>query len=192
ALSKLAETVPVKGQSVSLLLALGERLRAAGGDATAFLKRVQKDHPADFWANIVLGNALFSTEPVEAGGYYRAALASRPEAPVAYTAPGDSRRIQKRLGRALGYYRQALQIDPNYARGHTNLGNFLKDVGQINEAITCFRTALKIDPNYAWAHLGLANALSDAGRVDEALEHYRQFHATGLTIPHIANILRSD
>jgi serine/threonine-protein kinase len=192
ALSELAETVPVSGQSVSLLLALGERLRAAGGDALAFLKRVQKDHPADFWANIILGDALFRAAPVEAAGYYRAALASRPEAAVAYTALGDSFRIQKRLDEAIGYYRQALNIDPNYARGQTNLGNFLKDAGQLDEAIACYRKALQIDPNYAWAHYDLANALSSAGQFDEALEHFRQFHAAHPAIPYVENILRSD
>jgi serine/threonine-protein kinase len=183
--------MPVEGRSVSLLLALAERLRAAGGDATGFLKRVQKEHPADFWANIVLGNALFSASPVEAAGYYRAALASRPQAAVAYTTLGDALRMQQQYDEANGYYRQALLIDPTYARGHSNLGNFLSDMGQKNEAITCYRTALKVDPNYAWAHLGLANALSDVGRADEALEHYRTFHSLGPTIPHVANILRS-
>ncbi len=192
AISQLAETVPVKGQSVSLLLALGARLRAAGGDATAFLKRVQKDHPADFWANIVLGDALFSAAPAEAAGYYRAALSSRPEAPVAYTALGDALRIQGKVDEANGYYRQALEIDPNYARGHTNLGNSLSDVGQTSEAISCFRTAIKVDPNYAWAHLGLANALRDVGQGEEALDHYRVFQALGPPIAHVANILRSD
>jgi serine/threonine-protein kinase len=192
ALSELAEAVPVQGQSVSLLLGLGERLRAAGGDATGFLKRVQNDHPAEFWANIILGDALFNAAPFEATGYYRAALASRPDAAVAYTALGDALRIQSRHNEAIGYYRQALQIDRNYARGHTNLGNYLKDMGEMTEAIECFRTALKIDPKYAWAHLGLANALSESGQVDEAIEHYQQFLATGPTIPHIVNILRSD
>jgi serine/threonine-protein kinase len=192
ALSELAEAVPVKGQPVSLLLGLGEGLRAAGGDAAGFLKRVQKDHPADFWTNMVLGDALFSAAPFEAAGYYRAALASRPDAAVAYTALGDSLRIQGRHDEAIGYYRQALDIDPNYARGHTNLGNFLMDMGQSSEAMDCFRTALKIDANYAWAHLGLANALSASGRFDEAVEHYRQFLADGPTIPHVVNILRSD
>jgi serine/threonine-protein kinase len=76
ALSELAETVPVNGQSIPLLLALRERLRAAGGQQTSFLKRVQRSHPADFWANLVLGDALFRSEPVEAASYYRAALAS--------------------------------------------------------------------------------------------------------------------
>jgi serine/threonine-protein kinase len=191
-LSELAETVPVSGQSVSLLLALGERLQAAGGNAQAFLKRVQEHHPAEFWANIVLGNALLRVSPPEAASYYRAALASRPEAAVAHTALGDSLRIQKRLDEADRYYRQALKLDPNYARGHTNLGNLLKDRGQMDEAIACYRKALEVDSNYAWAHFDLANTLSGAGSMDEALEHYRQFQAINPTIPHVANIVRSD
>jgi hypothetical protein len=40
ALSELAETVPVKDQSVSLLLTLGERLRDASVVPTEFLQRV--------------------------------------------------------------------------------------------------------------------------------------------------------
>jgi len=129
--------------------------------------------------------------PSEAAGYYRAALASRPDAPVAYTALGDCLRIQKRYDEAIGYYQEALQIDPNYARGYTNLGNFLRDANRIDEAIESYRRALKIDPNYAWAHLGLANALSESNRRDEAIEHFRKFLATGPFIPHVANILRS-
>src|SRR5262249_26086694 len=70
ALVELARTVPVARRSVSLLLALGERLRDVGGDAPAFLKRVQKEHPADFWANLVLGNVLLRHRvPEEASGY---------------------------------------------------------------------------------------------------------------------------
>jgi eukaryotic-like serine/threonine-protein kinase len=192
ALSELAENVPMSGQSVSLLLTLGQRLQAAGGNPQAFLKRVQREHPADFWANISLGNALCRTAPVEANGYYRAALASRPEAAVAYTALGDSLRLQKRLDEAIGYYLQALEIDPTYARGQTNLGNVLKDVGRTDEAIACYGKALEIDPNYAWAYYDLANALKDAGRYDEALEYYRRFHAIGPTIQYVENVLRSD
>jgi serine/threonine-protein kinase len=176
---------------VSLLLALGERLRPIGDEAPALLKRVQRAHPAVFWANMALGDNLFFIAPVEAASYYRAALASRPEAAVAYTALGDSLRIQKRNDEAIGYYRQALEIDPNYARGQTNLGNFLKDAGQVDEAIACYSRALQIDPNYAWAHLDYANALRVAGRFDEALEQYRLFHEANPTIPYVENILRS-
>jgi serine/threonine-protein kinase len=192
ALDELATAVPVSKQPVPLLLALGERLGAAGGDAPAFLKRVQSEHPADFWANLILGDALVKAAPVEAGGYYRAALASRPGAAVGYTALGDALYEQQLRDEATAYYRRAVQIDPQYARGHTNLGNILKHAGQMDEAIACYRRALEVDPDYAWAHFDLANLLSEVGRRDEALEHYRRFHALDPTNTHVANILRAD
>jgi serine/threonine-protein kinase len=192
ALVELALVVPVRDQSVSPLLALGERLQAAGGDAPAFLKRVQREHPADFWANLILGDALLKAAPAEAAGYYRAALGIRPTAAVAYTALGDALYGQSLLDEALEYYRWAVQIDPLYARGQTNLGNILKHAGQMDDAIACFRRALNVDPDYAWAHLDLANALTAVGQADLALEHYRQYRAIGPTIPHVENVLRSD
>jgi len=192
ALAELARTVPVSGQSVPLLLALAERLGAAGGDAPAFLKRVQRGHPADFWANLILGDALLAAAPVEAGGYYRAALASRPGAAVAYTALGDTLRAQNLRDEAIEYYRRAVEIDPQYARGHTNLGNILNDTGRMDEALACYRRALEVDPTYVWAHFDLANTLRDAGRMDEALEHYRQYHAVDPTHPYVAHLVRAD
>jgi serine/threonine-protein kinase len=192
ALAELARTVPVSGQSVPLLLALAERLGAAGGDAPAFLKRVQTGHPADFWANLILGDALLAAAPVEAGGYYRAALASRPDAAVAYTALGDALRAQNLRDQAIEYYRRAVEIDPPYARGHTNLGNVLNDVGHVGEAMACYRRALEVDPAYVWAHFDLANTLRDAGRMDEALEHYRQYHAVDPTHSYVEHLLRAD
>jgi serine/threonine-protein kinase len=192
ALAELAQTVPVSAQPVSLLLALGERLAAAHGDASALLKRVQREHPADFWANLVLGDALLKAAPVEAGGYYRAALASRPGAAVGYAALGDALNAEKLPDDAREYFRRAVRIDPLYARGHTNLGNVLRDAGQVDEAMACYHKALEVDPDYAWAHFDLANTLRDLGRRDEALEHFQQFHALDPGNSHVANILRAD
>ena len=78
ALAELARTAPVASESVSLLLAFGERLWATRNDAAAFLRRVQNEHPADFWANLIAANAMLQSASQEATGYYRAALASRP------------------------------------------------------------------------------------------------------------------
>ncbi len=50
---------------------------------------VQGVYPADFWANLIMGNAVLHAGPGEAMGYYRAALASRPQAAVGYVAVGD-------------------------------------------------------------------------------------------------------
>jgi serine/threonine-protein kinase len=171
-LSDLAQNVPAD-RSVSLLLALGERLKALGGDATPLLKRIQKEHPADFWANLVLGNALLPSEPWEASGYYRAALARRPDAAVGYCAVGDSLRQHKALAEACEYYHKALQLDPGYARGHSNLGLTLEAQNQLEQAIAQYREAVRLDPNYAWAHYNLASALQSEGMLAEAHEQGR-------------------
>jgi serine/threonine-protein kinase len=173
ALAGLARAVPAT-QSVSLLLALGERLRALGGDSAPFFKRVQQEHPADFWANLILGNATFQWVPQEAAGYYRAALASRPGAAVGYCAVGDALRLQKDLGAAADYYEKALRLDPEYVRALNNLGLVLQARGRLDEAIDYHRKAVRLDPDYAWAHFDLGNALRAKGRLDEAHDHYRQ------------------
>src|SRR5262249_33945893 len=76
ALVELARDAPVAEQPVSLLLALGERLKMMGAESVPFFKWVQREHPADFWANLILGRAMVQHAPTAAVGYYRAALSS--------------------------------------------------------------------------------------------------------------------
>jgi serine/threonine-protein kinase len=192
ALGELTRNVPLNGQPVSLLLALAQRLGESGGDSPAFLKRVQIAYPADFFVNLVLGDALLGPAPVEAGGYYRAALASRPGAAVVYAALGDVLRAQKLHDEAIVYYRKAIEIDPRFARAHTNLGNILNDAGQVEQAIACYNAALGADPNYAWAHFDLANTFRQAGRIEEAVEHYRQYNALDPNNAYIAHLVKAD
>jgi serine/threonine-protein kinase len=174
ALLELTRSMP-EHVPVSLLLALGERLKATGGDAPAFLKRVQKDHPADFWVNLILGNALvYQQAPGEASGYYRAVLASRPKEAVGYCAVGDTLRMQNSLAESAEYYQKSIQIDSNFARGHSNLGLTLQAQGRLDEAISRYEHAVQLDPNYAWAHQNLGGALSVKGRLDEAYDHCAQ------------------
>jgi serine/threonine-protein kinase len=190
ALSELARTVPAR-QSVSLLLILGERLKAVGGDAPSFLKRVQKDHPADFWANLVLGNVLLRyRKPEQASGYYRAALASRPRAAVGYCAVGDALRHQNLLDEATEYYKMALRLDPDYARAYSDLGLVLQAEDRLDEAIDSYRHAVRLDPTYAWAHHNLANALQIQGRLDEAYHHGQQADRLDPDNPEVRKSLR--
>jgi serine/threonine-protein kinase len=173
ALAELARIVP-RSQSASLLLALGERLRAIGGDSVPFFMQVQQEHPANFWANLILGNAMLMWKPEESAGYYRAALASRPTAAVGYCAVGDALRLQKQLGPATAYYEKALQLDPRYARTHNNLGLVRQAQDRPDEAIDLHQKALQLEPDYAWAHFDLGKALQAKGRLDEAHDHYQQ------------------
>ncbi len=135
---------------------------------------MQNEHPADFWANLIVGNATLQWAPQEAAGSYRAALASRPRAAVGYCAVGDALRFQHWPDQAIDYYEKALELDPGYVRAYSNIGDARGDQGRLDEAIDYYRKALRLDSDYAWAHFNLANALRANGRLDEAFDHYQQ------------------
>jgi serine/threonine-protein kinase len=174
ALTELARNAPVAEQPVSLLLALGERLKMMGAETVPFFQRVQHEYPADFWANLILGRAISQRSPQEAAGYYRAALASRPAMAVGYCAVGDALRLQNALGEAIDYYKKALRLDAGYSRAQSGLGLALQAQDHLDEAIAWYRKALELDPDYSWAHYNLGHALRMKGRPDEASHHYQQ------------------
>jgi serine/threonine-protein kinase len=191
ALAELARTAPLADLSVSLLVALGERMKATGGDAIAFLRRVQREHPADFWANLTLGDALRYQDAGEAIAYYRVALAIRPGVAVGYYDLAEVLRVQGWHDEAVDYYRKALRIAPRDARAQTGLCNLLRDTGRLDEAIDHFRQAVRTDPENVSAHVNLGSALRDTGRLDEAADHFRRAIALDSKSAAAQNGLRS-
>jgi serine/threonine-protein kinase len=191
ALAELAETAPVAEPSVHLLLAFGERLRANGGNAISFLRRVQREHPADFWANFTLANALKFRISGEAISYFRVALAIRPGAAIASNNLGDVLKFQGWLDEALGYYRKALAIDPRDAKAQTGFGNLLIEIGRTDEAVGYFKQSVRNDATNIWAHVNLGKALKYRGRLDEAVDSYRQALALDPKSPAANEGLRS-
>jgi len=175
-LADLASSVSITKEPVSLQLALAERLADAKGDSLAFIRKIQLAHPADFWANMTLGNEFMRhvNKANEAAGYFRAAVGCRPKAAVAYNAVGDTMRRQRRFEEAIAYYEGAIALDARYARAHTNLGMALKEYGQPEAAIESYERALADDANYALAHFEFANLLSERGQFDEAIAHYQR------------------
>jgi serine/threonine-protein kinase len=191
ALAELAEAAPVAQPSVHLLLAFGERLRANGGDSISFLRRVQREHPADFWANFALANALKFRISGEAISYFRVALAIRPEAAIAYYDLGEVLRFQGWLDEALGYYRKALALDPRDAKAQAGFGNLLIEMGRTDEVVDYFKQSVRSDSTNIWAHVNLGKALKHRGRLDEAIESYRQALALDPKAPAANEGLRS-
>jgi serine/threonine-protein kinase len=178
ALADLAQTAPVTGPAVQLMLAVGERWHANGGYQIVYLRRIQREHPADFWVNFTLANALKYQGPGEAISYFRVALAIRPGAAIAFYNLGDVLKFQGWLDEALDYYRKALVIDPTDPKAQTGFGNLLKDMSRVDEAIDYFRQAIRGDSTNVWAQINLGKALKHAGRLDEAVDAYQ--HALAL------------
>jgi Flp pilus assembly protein TadD len=167
----------VEELSPQLLTALGAALWRAGADPVPLLAAAQECHPTDFWLNFDLANVLAKKQRWgEAAGYYRAALAVRPETGAAHNNLGCA---LERLGRpdeAIRAYRRALALDPKDAAPHNNLGTTLADQGRLEDAIREYRRAidLALAPEGAQFHNNLGLALHDQGRVDDAIREYRR------------------
>jgi serine/threonine-protein kinase len=174
ALAELAAAVPVKGQSPSLLVALGRVLEYRGGDAIPLYRRVLEEYPDDFWANMYLGNVLVKRDPKEAIGHFRAALAVRPKSAVMANNLAVGLRAAGRLDEAIACYERALRLNPGYAPAHNNLGLVLRDKGMLDEAQASFERAIEADPKFLGAHMNLGNLLRRKKEAAKAIERYLQ------------------
>ena len=119
-LKELTTGAPIQGQSVQLLVALGERLHMADPNAALpWLRKVQQAHPGDFFANFWVAHAEDSAHAV---GYYRVAQALRPDTLVANINLGFA--LKTGLGRGGTPSSSALSIDPKPA-GHAEFAEAL-------------------------------------------------------------------
>ncbi len=176
ALRDLAERANVAEQPPQLLAVLGAHLRARKLDAVAFLARVVSAYPADFWVNIEMGNALSQrSKSVEAIGYYRTALALRPQTVTLHYALGGLYLGLHRWDECITEFEQAVRLAPENAWCHNRLGFALAwRGGREDEAIAQFREAIRLDPNIGWSHYFLAVGLERKGRLDEAVDEFRE------------------
>jgi eukaryotic-like serine/threonine-protein kinase len=175
-LRKLAETAAVEKQSLQMLVALGERLQAGGGDRDAvdFLRRVQQAHLSDFYASFMLANALARTnQNEEAIGYYRAAIAIRPDTAAAWYCFGDTLLNLGRLDDAIAALEQSVRLNPTHGWAHADLGSALRRKGRTDEAITHLQLALTLGQRKVFEHSELARALQDKRQWDQAVAQYR-------------------
>jgi tetratricopeptide (TPR) repeat protein len=177
ALERLAEEEGVLSQPPGNLVLLSRALDAVKGRAAAvaLLRRAQQQHPADFWINFEL--AVLLHEPAtmaEAVGFYRAAVALRPESPVAHSNLGFALQLQGKLAEAVDACRKAIELKPDYAPGHNNLGVALYDQEKFAEAEAAFRKALELEPDLATAANNLGNALREQGKPAKAEAAHRK------------------
>lgn len=164
ALTRLAATGDIRPLPPAALVALSVMLTRAGaaGDAETLLRRAQQRYPADFWVNHQLAYALAARGTPwlgEAIGFYRAALALRPESPGVHLNLGTALRHFGNLKEAEAANREAIRLREGYAKAHSNLAAVLADQGWLDEAEAAAREAIRIDPGYANGHYNLGVAL---------------------------------
>jgi serine/threonine protein kinase/Flp pilus assembly protein TadD len=172
-LARLAQEPETFRQPPADLVTLGQVLALTDlPRAVDFLQRAQQCHPNDFWINHELALYLLRTRPPrveEAIGYYRAALAARPQSPGARLNLGNALRARGRLTQAEAEFREAIRLSPDYSGAHYNLGLVLKDEGLLDEAITEHREAVRLNNEDYEVYIGLGDALINKDLPDQAI-----------------------
>ncbi len=184
ALRLLAEAPGATAQPPTTALILANHLRRAVDWAGAgeVLRRAQQHQPGDFWLNYQLGAFLEFEGPAlkdrargnEALGFYRAAVAARPQSPAPHVALGQALWRRGRAGEAEAAFREALKRNAGYPEAHEALARFLEGRGRKAEAEAAYREALKRKADDAEAHYAFARFLERQGRKAEAEASFHQ------------------
>jgi tetratricopeptide (TPR) repeat protein len=114
------------------------------------VRKAQRQHPDDVWTNMALAEILFQ-EPAtraEAIGFYRAALACRPESFAIHFVLGHALQEQGNLRQAADVFRRATQLRPDSAWAHLLLGGALVRLDKLPEGLAEFRRAVQLKPRF--------------------------------------------
>jgi serine/threonine protein kinase/cytochrome c-type biogenesis protein CcmH/NrfG len=208
-LERLAASPDLVRQPPPTLCLLGVALSYGTGkpkQGIAVLREAHAQHPGDFWVNAMLAWNLRFQGPDhqdEALGFYRAALALRPDSGWIWLCIGlihDQHR--RKPDEAIACYKKGVALDPRNPWIHNALAGVHKAQNRLDEstacsqkAVACFRESIKHDAKYdPFAHFTLANILRDQGKLDEAVACYKNAIAINATMaePHsnLGGVLR--
>jgi serine/threonine protein kinase/tetratricopeptide (TPR) repeat protein len=173
ALTGLAKEIPPANLSPQLLGIMGALLPQSLEEEN-WLRHAQAHFPADFWLNYNLGVAIGKTKPVEAEGFFRAALAVRPGSAAAYNNLGIILTDQKRTAEAVAACKKAIKLEPDYARAYMSLGIAFRDQKRPSEAIVAYQKAIGLQPKFAMAYYNLGVVLFEQKRPGEAIAAFQK------------------
>jgi tetratricopeptide (TPR) repeat protein/serine/threonine protein kinase len=158
---------------------IGGALRRQGEIRMAvdLLRQAQQRYPTDFRINHHLAVALTKSRPPEldeAIGFFRVAVALRPNSSIVRNNLGAALGLRGKRDEAIVSFREAILLDPGNARGHLNLGIALFERGDLEGAISSYGRALALKPDYVEVLNNLGLALFRQGKPDEAIACFRQ------------------
>jgi len=126
--------------------------------AEDWLRQAQMRHPADFWLNFQLGSFLQSTNPREAAGFYRTALAVRLHSGAAWNNLGSTLRMLHNHSAAMWALQKSLEVEPKNGRAWSGIGLIYYDQKNYSAASTALKKSIDLEPDSSssWNNLGMA------------------------------------
>ncbi len=186
-LQQLAQQAVGRRLAPQTVRVLGQLLPQAA--STEFLRAAVRQYPDDFWINFTLGGQLVWSQPEEALGYCRAALAVRRDHSGPYLAMVQALLRQRKFEEARALCEQVLQRDPDDPCANLASSGLLHQQGRLGEAVVACRRALALDPQSALARAHLGLLLLDQGKLDEAEVSLRQALSLGYAFRHAHAVL---
>jgi tetratricopeptide (TPR) repeat protein len=175
-LAQFAAEFPVERLTVPLAERLGRGLEKNRGDGVRVLMQMWQTKPRDFWLNYTLGSVLTSRRgrPEEAAGFYRAALAIRPDSVGALNNLGMDLASVHEIDAALPLLLRAVELEREDPSLLANLSSIYYEKRDFVAAQRCIDEALTIDPHFtpALANLGLLHVAR--GDRDSAFRVFNQ------------------
>jgi serine/threonine-protein kinase len=156
----------------TLLLLDEALLRAGAADAGRdLLVRIQRRHRDDFRVNFELANLLLRTRrPVESVGFYRAALAARPDNPAVLNNLGVALYRVGDWDGSVEALTRTVELRPNFPEALTALGITRDTQRRPAEAVALYRRALAQRPRAPEITVNLGLALRNLWDLDAAAE----------------------
>jgi serine/threonine-protein kinase len=179
ALVELADSEEMLAQPVPTVDLLGDALMKvrAWKEGVAFLDKVRRRHPDDFWINFNLAYCLTNLQPPqwdEGCRYYTAAVALRPENVMAHNNLGNALLNKGRPEEAIAECREAIRLKKDWPESHLTLGRALDARGQLDGAIAECREAIRLNKDHAMAHNNLGFNLARKGQLEEAVRELKE------------------
>jgi tetratricopeptide (TPR) repeat protein len=168
--------------SPSLLKLLSIKAMHRGIRRVNYWRAAQVANPDDFWINTNLAIAIseesrgkpsFQAGVAESIGYFRAALATRPNSAAAKSNLALRLSLFVQHEQAVTLMTEAAKSLPDHYRVYLNLGVVLDDAGQHQKAVESLKKSLKLKPQHATTlyRLGLAQMKMDRyAEAEETLE----------------------
>jgi tetratricopeptide (TPR) repeat protein len=177
ALAELAAGPEVLALPPATVQLLGEMLRHTGQRPLAeeIYRRALWRHPGDFWINHNLALALTNrgaAAEAEAVGFFRVALALRPDSPGVYINLGSALWRRRKLAEAEAAFREALRLKPDFGKGYEGLSWLFAEQKRLAAWEAESRATLRLRPDDGPARLSLGFALHRQSRFKEAAEEF--------------------
>jgi serine/threonine protein kinase/tetratricopeptide (TPR) repeat protein len=193
-LVRLASQPEALAQPSAVICMLASRLTHSNlAEATLLLRAAQRRYPTDVWINHDLGYHLYwggdnRTAPAylragEALGFFRAALAVRPDSRVLRGAVLQALWADGEFAEAVRFAREEVRRRPDDSVSYDTLGTALAWSGDWDGAIAAHRKSFDLGSTSVSTYVKLGDALARKGDLDAAIATYRK--ANALTPKHL-------